>query len=349
MSVSVDDPVVERHTEAAAPEPVVARTRGRRRTVLLALVAMPMWALVCAASARGAAALSRVGPVLAPFAAVDKPLDVLFVWLVLVLLWCVTGRLWASMGILLGLTATLSAVNAAKMEILTEPLYPSDYQFLGSTSFLLEMVSPASVVAAVLGLVLLAVGTVAAGRFMGRRYPRVRRTEDPRAWARLLGVRVLVGAITTVVLASALQFNEPGNLWRRAFDAQGAVWQPCPAGAELPDQRLHRRRCSTTCRPTPMRDACGLQRRDHARDRRAVRRPRRPSATRAAPPGAIDDVNVVAGAQRVVRRPARLRAGSSIDAGPDAADPRDHRGDLGRATRWPTSTAPGRPAWSSRR
>ena len=61
MSVSVDDPVVERHLEAAAPAPVVARTRGRRRTVLLALVAMPMWALVCAGGARGAAALLARG------------------------------------------------------------------------------------------------------------------------------------------------------------------------------------------------------------------------------------------------------------------------------------------------
>ena len=66
----------------------------------------------------------------------------------LVLVWCVTGRLWLSIGMLLGLTVGLSAVNVAKMSILTEPLFPSDHQFLSSPEFLVEMVYPGDLVAA---------------------------------------------------------------------------------------------------------------------------------------------------------------------------------------------------------
>ena len=45
---------------------------------------------------------------------------------------------------MLGLTVGLSAISIAKMSYLTEPLYPSDYQFLRSTEFLFEMVKPAT-------------------------------------------------------------------------------------------------------------------------------------------------------------------------------------------------------------
>ncbi len=227
MTDTVDRLLLDRPVEGTPPSPATGTCPGRhRRTVLMSLVVLPLWALVCTGVLETPMWWSEVSHPLAMLAALSKPLDVLLVLLVLVLLWCLTGRLWVSMGMLLGLTGALSAVNVAKMSILTEPLYPSDYQFLHSTSFLVDMVSPGSIVVAVLGLVGLVTATVVASRTMGRRYPRVRRTDHPRGWTVLLGTRVVVGLVVTLLLASALSFNDPGNPWRRLYDARGAVWQP---------------------------------------------------------------------------------------------------------------------------
>ena len=300
----------------------------RRRTVVLALVGMPMWALVCAGVLEAPLHASRVT---GPAAGADRrgarqaAGRALVLWLVLVLLWCVTGRLWASMGILLGLTATLSAVNVAKMAILTEPLYPSDYQFLGSTSFLLEMVAPTSVVAGVLGLVLLAVGTVAAGRFMDRRYPRLRRTEDAGAWARLVGVRVLVGTIDHRRPRVRVAVQRAGQPLAPDLRRPGRRLAAVPAGAELPDERLHRRsvvqhpdRAHGLCLPTTAPRPCARSR-PGTPARRPARRGSRPRGHRRRQRGAR--------ARRGVRRPVPAGAGRHA-AGHDAADPRDHGGDV---------------------
>ncbi|HEX5089721.1 MAG TPA: LTA synthase family protein, partial [Nocardioides sp.] len=118
------------------------------------------------------------------------------------------------------------AVNVAKMSILAEPLYPSDYQFLHDSRFLLDMVAPVAVVEAVAGLVVLAVATVVASRVMGRRHPRIRRADHPRGWAVLVGTRVVGIVVLTLLLSSALQFNDPGNPWRRLYERHGAIWEP---------------------------------------------------------------------------------------------------------------------------
>ncbi len=226
MTATVDPPLLDRPAEEDGPTPDRERCSGRhRRTVLLSVLLLPVWALVCTGVLETPLWWEKIGP-LAFFAVLSKPLDVLVVLLVLLLTWCVTGRLWLSLGLLLGLTAGLSAVNVAKMSILTEPLLPSDYQFLSSTSFLLEMVSPRSIVAAVVGFLVLVAGTVLASRSAGRRYPRVQRGDHPTGWAALLGARVVGSVVIAALLFSAVHFNDPGNPWRRLYDASGAIWQP---------------------------------------------------------------------------------------------------------------------------
>jgi phosphoglycerol transferase MdoB-like AlkP superfamily enzyme len=227
VTATVHPPLLDPPAEVVGATPDPAPCAGRhRRTLLLSLVLLPVWAMVCTGVLETPLWWGQVSHALALLAVVSKPLDVLVVLLVLLLLWCLTGRLWLSMGVLLGLTAAISAVNVAKMSILTEPLYPSDYQFLHSTSFLFEMVKPGSIVTAAVGLVVLAVATVVASRVMGRRHPRVRRADHPRGWAALIGTRVAGTVVLVLLLTSALHFNDPGNRWRRLYDADGAIWQP---------------------------------------------------------------------------------------------------------------------------
>ena len=70
------------------------------------------------------------------------------------------------------------------------------------------------------------IGTIAASRTIGRRYPRVRRADHPRGWAVLMGGRVVGVVVLALLLSSAVHFNDPGNPWRRLYEAQGASWQP---------------------------------------------------------------------------------------------------------------------------
>jgi phosphoglycerol transferase MdoB-like AlkP superfamily enzyme len=197
-----------------------------RRTVLLSLLLMPLWAIVATAVLETPLWWHETNHALAVVAVLSKPLDVLFVLMVLLLLWCLTGRLWLSMGLLLGLTAGLSAINVAKMSILTEPLFPSDYQFLNSTGFLLDMVTAGAAISAVVGLLGVAIASVLATRVASRRYPRVRKADHPRGWAVLVGTRVVGTVVLLFALASAVHFNDRGNPWRKLYEANGAIWQP---------------------------------------------------------------------------------------------------------------------------
>jgi phosphoglycerol transferase MdoB-like AlkP superfamily enzyme len=145
-------------------------------------------------------------------------------WLVIVLLICVTNRLWLSFGLSLGLCAVVSVASVAKYSVRDEPLYPSDLLFLWQPSFLLEMASPGSLVLGSVGLLVLVVGLVLVGRRLDRRFPRVRRRTESRAWTRILVARVAGAAIVALVLIEASQFNAAGNRVRATYEASGAEW-----------------------------------------------------------------------------------------------------------------------------
>ena len=145
-------------------------------------------------------------------------------WLAIVLLICVTNRLWLSFALSLGLSAVVSAASNAKYSVRDEPLYPSDLLFLWQPSFLLDMASPGSLALAVAGLAVLVAGLVLVGRRLDRRFPRVRRSTEPRAWSRILAARVVGAVIAVLVLLEASQFNTSGNPVRATYEASGAEW-----------------------------------------------------------------------------------------------------------------------------
>jgi len=228
MTTTADPAVLDEELAPTGTAPVPCADR-HRRTVLLALLALPLWAVLCTGVLETPLWLSGDQldhPALAVLAVASKPVDVLFVLLALLMLWCLSGRLWLSMGLLLALTGALSAVNMAKLSILQEPLYPSDYQFLNTPDFLLDMVHPSAVVVGVLGLAAAAAGSIVGARWSRRRFPRVDRASHPRGWAVLIGVRLVGVLVIALVLSSARHFNDSGNTWRRLYDAQGATWQP---------------------------------------------------------------------------------------------------------------------------
>ena len=150
--------------------------------------------------------------------------SVVLMWLVIVLLICLTNRLWLSFALSLGLCAVASAASMAKYSVRDEPLYPSDLLFLWQPSFLLDMASPVSLVLGVACLAVLVAGLVLVGRRLDRRFPRVRRPSEPRAWSRILGVRVLGAVIAAFVLLEASQFNAADNRVRATYEASGAEW-----------------------------------------------------------------------------------------------------------------------------
>lgn len=201
-------------------------TAGHARTLALSLIASFLAALACTCVLEAALWWHDVHPALALVTVVARPLDVLVVWLVLLLVVALTNRLWLSIGVLLELSALTTAVNLAKMAVLNEPLFPSDAQFLSSPGFLVSMVPPAHVLLAVASIPLLIWLAVLGGRKAAGRYPRVTRHAEPQLWTWLAVGRLVAVVLVLVLLSSTVDFNKPGNTWRRLYDAQGATWRP---------------------------------------------------------------------------------------------------------------------------
>lgn len=293
MTTTADPPVVDPAVEAVGAAPAVCPDR-HRRTVLFALLALPLWALLCTGILETPLWLSgdqMDHPALAVLAVASKPVDVLFVLLVLLLLWCLSGRLWLSMGLLLTVASALSAVNKAKLSVLQEPLYPSDYQFLNTPAFLFEMVRPGAVVVGILGLVALVAGTVVASRWSRPRFPRLDRASHPRGWVVLVGLRVVGLVVLALVLSSARHFNDTGNPWRRLYDAQGAVWQPFSQAMNYRSNGfVGGALYNLPSDPMPVPDGYSAQTMRAVAQKYAGRAAERNSGLT---PGALDDVNVV--------------------------------------------------------
>lgn len=216
-------------TGSVPSEPARRRPRRRApwpRTLLLALLNTVPVAMLCTAVLETSVWWGSAETTWYAFfrAGYGFILGSLVLWVVLLWLLCLTGRWWLSVALLLDLVLVLAIVTRLKLDVREEPLYPSDLDFVTSGGFLLDM---AGVTKPLLLLGLLA-GVVAAGVLLGRRlarrFPPLDRRTRPRAWRRVLVVRLLGLALTTLLLAQLPGFNQPGNGWRALYESKNVQW-----------------------------------------------------------------------------------------------------------------------------
>ena len=154
--------------------------------------------------------------------------SVAVVWVVVLLIVALTGRLWVSLGVVTALTALIGAINATKLELRNDPVYPSDVTFLRQPGFLFEMVPKSRLVMAAVALVLVVVIAALVGWLVAKVLPNLSKTLPRRGLLGLLGLRitrVVVALLCLGMLYIANNFNEPGNPWRAAFDSTGLRWR----------------------------------------------------------------------------------------------------------------------------
>lgn len=152
--------------------------------------------------------------------------DTIVIWLCLLFLWSLIGRLWWAIGLLSAIVIPLAVANRVKIDFREEPVYPSDVDFLSEPGFLSAFVSPTLAVLLAVGLALLVAGCVWIGRRLALRYPRPSLRALPRREAVRLGLlRAGVLVLTATLLFQTTKFNEPGNIWRKAYEVRGEHWR----------------------------------------------------------------------------------------------------------------------------
>lgn len=211
-------------TDSAGPKPTAER-RTSWFTVLAAICVVVVVAAACAFALQYSTHLDwgdRSGAsVLLSF------WDVVIIAVVVAFVWSVLGRLWLSLALVTGVVLLLAGINRTKLGLRLEPLFPSDRDFLSEPGFLVSMVDTSAVVRVVVVVSLIIALMIVIGLLAGRLYPRPRlRRADGRLNRRFLAVRVSVLLVSAGLLVHAANFNEPGNLWRAAYEAQGARWTP---------------------------------------------------------------------------------------------------------------------------
>jgi phosphoglycerol transferase MdoB-like AlkP superfamily enzyme len=151
--------------------------------------------------------------------------SVAVVWVVVLLVLAVVGRLWISLGLVTALTALIGAVNATKLDLRNDPVYPYDVTFLRQPGFLFEMVPTSRVLSGAVGLVAVVVIAALVGWLVGKVLPTLGKTLTRRGLIALRLTRVVVALACLGLLNLASDFNEPGNPWRAAFDSTGLRWR----------------------------------------------------------------------------------------------------------------------------
>ena len=305
---------LERDAPAAggeAPSREATPSRGRAlRLGLLWVVATLLWSLLCGYVlnvstfiGQSESAYVKTSSIwLAGLAADGLPAGVLFIWVVVVLLWAITGRTWLALALALDVAIVLGAVNAAKLRVRLEPLYPSDVDFLRHPGFLLELTPPEALLLGGSVLLVLTVVIMLAGRGAAQLLSVPDQAPTRQRWTWLVrGATVLASA---AVLVSAGSFNQPGNVWRRVFDADVARW----AHWSQPENFMKNGFVAATLYDmpvAPMPEPAGY---DRARMSEIVARytkaARQTNAGRGA--GALDDVNVVMVLSESFSDPTRL-------------------------------------------
>ncbi|GAA5147257.1 LTA synthase family protein [Nocardioides marinquilinus] len=152
--------------------------------------------------------------------------DSLVIWLILVVLIGLTNRVTFSLGIVVALTVVIAVANRVKLGLRSEPVYPSDVDFIKEPGFLTTMVAPQMLVIAGIGVLAI----VAAAWFLGRKF-------EPRmapVWLSHLPVRrqlvavlarAMVVTFALALLVDTTRFNDPGNAWRAVYEVGNRKWR----------------------------------------------------------------------------------------------------------------------------
>ena len=196
---------------------------GLRRTALLALACNAALELVQLLGADGYPWRFKTPAYVAMFL-----LGTLMLWAAIAVVHAVTGRFRVTALLAGTATAVLAVADHEKVLFRHEPLYPDDWRFASDPGFLLRMADPRGLLMAT-GVVV-AVAALAGGAAMVRRRSvgRARRGAPapvPLPAAERVAVRLLGGLVGLLVLANAIQFNEPGNTTRGVYDVLGADWR----------------------------------------------------------------------------------------------------------------------------
>ncbi|MDX6326303.1 MAG: hypothetical protein QOK15_2657 [Nocardioidaceae bacterium] len=201
--------------------------KRRLLSLVAAFVFSLLWAAACTAGIDRIQAANDAGR------ALDRPIQVtseiflisaLLVWLVMLALVALTGRVVLSAGILLVVSVALGFGDYEKLQMRSEPIYPDDFQFLSQPGFLTSMVGVRPVILLVVAFVVCLAVFVAAGWLLGKVFPRIKRSREPRTWVAWVAARVVVFVAACLILVYAANFNSPGNKIREAYVASGADW-----------------------------------------------------------------------------------------------------------------------------
>ncbi|WP_183100375.1 LTA synthase family protein [Nocardioides pelophilus] len=218
-----DGEVDETPDEPSVPEPHGVAVVLRRGTLVSLLIAVVL-TLVLEVSTLWRGDPRWVGDQFVT--GVGFYVDAIVVWLLLLFLWSLIGRLWWAAGVLSAVVVPVASANRVKIDLREEPIYPSDIDFLSEPGFLSAFVSPSTAVLLVLVVTILIAGCVLVGRRLARFYPRPSLRTLPRRQAVRLGLlRVGVLLVTATLLFQTTKFNEPGNLWREAYEVRGEHWR----------------------------------------------------------------------------------------------------------------------------
>ncbi len=152
--------------------------------------------------------------------------DSLVIWLILVVLIGLTNRVILSLGIVVAFTVVIAIANRVKLGLRSEPIYPSDVDFLGQPKFLTTMVAPQMLVVAGVGVAAM----VLAAWFLGRKYehrlvPVWPTHLSPRRQLGAVVFRAAVITLALMLLGDATKFNDPGNPWRGLYEVGDRKWR----------------------------------------------------------------------------------------------------------------------------
>jgi phosphoglycerol transferase MdoB-like AlkP superfamily enzyme len=148
-------------------------------------------------------------------------------WLLVGLVHALLGRLWLTSAVMATATAVVGLADLEKVRLLHEPVYPSDWAFVGDISFLTGIVGIRVVVLLVVGLLVVALSALAGARVLRRRFvahtsqPQLRPSPQSR-----LALRAVTGCLCLLSISYLGHFNSPGNVVRGTYDVLGASWRP---------------------------------------------------------------------------------------------------------------------------